>query len=114
MSDRMIAFNMDLVLCSSGDLISIVHAKLRPDRQVNDVVPSLINRKDPHLLGISASNLEPNLMIFSIWARDLKELRAVEKGLNENEDFDSLYSNLYYDMRLYPTWSEKLVEKRSE
>ncbi|HUT26921.1 MAG TPA: AsnC family transcriptional regulator [Methanomassiliicoccales archaeon] len=112
-SNRMVYYTIDLVLCSSGDLISIVHAKLRPDRQLKDVIPSMINRKDPHLLGISASNLEPNLMFFSIWASDLKELREVEKGLNENGDFDSLYSNLYYDMRLYQTWSEKLIAKRS-
>ena len=112
-SDRLVCFNMDLVLCSSGDSISIVHAKLRPDRQMKDIIPAMVNRKDPHVLGISASNLEPGLMLFSMWASDLRELREAERRLNDNDDFESFYSNLYYDMRLYPTWSDKLIDERS-
>jgi DNA-binding Lrp family transcriptional regulator len=113
-SDHSVSLNIELVLCSSGDLISIVHAKLRPSRRMEDIIPTLINRKDPHLLGISGSNVEPGLMIFSVWARDLKELREAEKSLNTSDDFESLFSNLYYDMRLYPTWSRNLVEERAK
>lgn len=109
-----VGFNLDLVLCSSGDLISIVHAKLRPDRRLEDMFPLFINRKDPHILGISASNVEPGLMIFSIWARDLRELREAERSLNSGGDFESMFSNLYYDMRIYPTWSRKLIESRAK
>jgi len=113
-SERLVGLSMDMSLCSSGDLISIVHAKLRPDRRLENMFPNFINKNDPHLMGISASNVEPGLMLFSIWARDLKELREVEKGLNANDDFESLFSNLYYDMRLYPTWTRKLIEERAK
>lgn len=113
-ANHWVGFNIELSLCSSGDPISIVHAKLRPDRRLEDMFPAFINRKDPHFLGISASNVEPGMMIFSMWGRDLKELREAEKGLNDNDDFESLFSNLYYDMRIYPTWSQKLVEERAK
>lgn len=113
-ADHWVYFSLDLVLCSSGDLISIVHAKLRPGHRLEDIAATMINRKDPHLLGISGSNVESGLMIFSIWARDLKELREAEKSLNSNDDFESLFSNLYYDMRLYPTWSRKLIVERAK
>ncbi|MBI0583969.1 MAG: AsnC family transcriptional regulator [Methanomassiliicoccus sp.] len=113
-ANHWVSFNIELILCSSGDLISIVHAKLRPDRRLEDMFPVFINRKDPHLLGISASNVEPGMMFFSIWARDLKELREAERNLNANGDFESLFSNLYYDMRLHPTWAGKLVEDRAK
>jgi DNA-binding Lrp family transcriptional regulator len=113
-ANHYVSFNIDLILCSSGDLISIVHAKLRPDRRLEDMFPVLINRKDPHTLGISASNVEPGMMIFSMWARDLKELREAERSLNSGDDFESMFSNLYYDMRIYPTWSKKLVEARAK
>lgn len=108
-----VSFSMDLVLCASGDLISLVHAKLRPGRRLEDIIPKLINQKDPHRLGISASNVEPGLMVFSMWARDLRELREAEKGLNADDDFESLFSNLYYDMHLFPTWERKLMEERA-
>jgi DNA-binding Lrp family transcriptional regulator len=113
-ANHWVSFNLDLILCSSGDLISIVHAKLRPDRRLEDMFPVFINRKDPHILGISASNVESGLMIFSMWARDLKELREAEKSLNTSDDFESTFSNLYYDMRIYPTWSRKLIEERAK
>ncbi len=29
----------------------------------------MIEGKDPHILGVGASNTEPSLMIFSMWAR---------------------------------------------
>jgi DNA-binding Lrp family transcriptional regulator len=109
-----VGFNVDLVLCSSGDLISIVHAKLRPGRRLEDMIASFVNRKDPHFLGISASNVEPGLMIFSMWARDLRELREAEKSLNSNDDFESLFSNLYYDLRIYTTWPRKLIDERAK
>lgn len=112
-AEHWVGFNMDLVLCASGDIISIVHAKLRPGRKLEDMFPQFINRKDPHLMGISASNVEPGMMIFSVWARDLRELREAEKGLNANDDFESLFSNLYYDMRISPTWARKLIEERA-
>ncbi len=111
---RWVGFTMEVVLCASGDMISIVHAKLRPGRKLEEMFPKLMNRKDPHLLGISASNVEPGLMIFSLWARDLRELREAEKGLNADDDFESMLSNLYYDMRLYPTWTKKLMEQRAK
>lgn len=111
---RWVGFSMDLVLCASGDIISIVHAKLRPGRKLEDMFPKLMNRKDPHVLGISASNVEPGLMIFSLWACDLRELREVEKSLNADDDFESMLSNLYYDMRLYSTWSRKLIDQRAK
>jgi DNA-binding Lrp family transcriptional regulator len=113
-ANHWVGFNVDLVLCSSGDLISIVHAKLRPSRRLEDMIPSFVNRKDPHFLGISASNVEPGLMIFSMWARDLRELREAEKSLNSNDDFESLFSNLYYDLRIYPTWPRKLIDERAK
>jgi hypothetical protein len=81
---------------------------------VADVAPGFVNRKDPHILGISASNVDASLMLFSMWARDLKELRDAEATINSNGDFDSLYSNLFYDMRLYSTWMEKLVADRAK
>ncbi len=112
-ANRYLAFTMELVLCSSGDMISIIHAKLRPDRRLDELIPHFINRKDPHILGISASNVEPGLMIFSMWGRDLKELREAERALNSDDDFEAMYSNLYYDMRLFPTWTGKLVEERA-
>lgn len=113
-ADHWVCFTMELVLCASGDIISIVHAKLRPGRRLEDLLPAMVNRKDPHLLGISASNVEPGMMIFSVWGQDLKELRDTEKSLNANDDFESLFSNLYYDMRLYPTWTRKLIEERAK
>jgi DNA-binding Lrp family transcriptional regulator len=107
-------FTMDLVLCASGDIISIVHAKLRPGRKLEDMFPKLMNQNDPHVLGMSASNVEPGLMIFSMWAPDLRELREAEKRLNADDDFEAMLSNLYYDMHLYPTWSRKLIEERAK
>ena len=105
---------LEWVPTCSGDPISIVHARVRPDRTLQDVGTAMINRKDPHILGISASNTDPGLMVFSMWARDLRELRTAETSLNSNGDFESLYSNLFYDMRLYPTWMDKLVSDRSK
>ncbi|MDW5562078.1 MAG: AsnC family transcriptional regulator [Methanomassiliicoccus sp.] len=104
---------LDWVPTSSGDPISIVHAKLRPDRSPQKVGVAMMNRKDPHILGISASNVEPGLMVFSMWARDLRELQEAESSINSNSDFESLYSNLFYDMRIYPTWVDKLVADRA-
>jgi hypothetical protein len=49
-----------------------------------------------------------------MWARDLKELREAEKSLNSKDDFESLYSNLYYDLRIYPTWPRKLINERAK
>ena len=112
-ANRYLVFSLDWVPCSSGDPISIVHAKVRP-AAVRGAHPALINRKDPHILGISAPNTEPGLMVFSLWARNLRELREVETSLNANDDFESLYSNLFYDMRLYPTWTDKLIADRSK
>ncbi|HSV42385.1 MAG TPA: AsnC family transcriptional regulator [Methanomassiliicoccales archaeon] len=113
-SNHLVSFTMELVLCSSGDMISIVHAKLRPDRRLDEIIPGFVNRKDPHTLGISASNVEPGLMIFSMWGRNMKELREAEKALNSNDDFEAMFSNLYYDMRLFPTWTGKLIEERAK
>ncbi|OPY28778.1 MAG: hypothetical protein A4E31_00768 [Methanomassiliicoccales archaeon PtaU1.Bin030] len=113
-TNHWVSFSIDLVLCSSGDLISIVHAKLKTDRRLEDMFPVLLNRRDPHILGISASNVETGLMIFSMWARDLRELREAEKSLNSGEDFESMFSNLYYDMRIYPTWSQRLIDSRAK
>lgn len=113
-SNRFISFTMEVVLCSSGDMISIVHAKLRPDRRLEDLIPGFIKRKDPHALGISASNVETGLMIFSMWGKDLKELREAERSLNSNDDFEAMYSNLYYDMRIFPTWADKFIEMHAK
>jgi DNA-binding Lrp family transcriptional regulator len=113
-AQRSIGYVLDWVPCSSGDLISIVHAKVRADRSMQEISLAMIDRKDPHILGVGASNTEPSLMIFSMWARDLRELRVAETSLNANSDFESLYSNLFYDMRLYPTWMDKLIADRSK
>jgi|GEM_PF-2188482 len=113
-AERRVFCVLDWVPCSSGDPISIVHAKLRPGRSLQQVGTAAINRKDPHILGVSASNTEAGLMLFSMWAQDLRELRDAESTLNTSDDFESMYSNLFYDMRLYPTWVDKLLSERSK
>ncbi|OPY33261.1 MAG: HTH-type transcriptional regulator Ptr2 [Methanomassiliicoccales archaeon PtaU1.Bin124] len=113
LANRLITFNIDLVLCSMGDPVSFVHAKLRPGRDGIAIGTAILNKKDPHVLGAAMSSVNPGLFIFSMWGRDLKELREAEKQLNANDDFESVYSNLYYEMRTYSTWSDELVKKRS-
>ncbi|WP_019177422.1 AsnC family transcriptional regulator [Methanomassiliicoccus luminyensis] len=112
---KFVYYMLDGGPCSSGGLTSIVHAKLkRGGRSLQDAALALFNSRNPHILGVSASNVEPDLLLLSMWARDLKELRDAEASLNANEDFESLYSNLFYDMRLYPTWMDKLISDRSK
>jgi Lrp/AsnC family leucine-responsive transcriptional regulator len=111
---KLVYFCLDWVPCSSGDPISIVHAKVRSGGSLQEIGLAAMNRKDPHILGISAPNTEPGLMVFSMWARDLRELKEAETSLNANGDFESLYSNLFYDMRLFPTWMDKLIADRSK
>jgi DNA-binding Lrp family transcriptional regulator len=111
---KLVYYTLDWVPCSSGGPISIVHAKVRSGRALQEVAIAAFNRKDPHILGISAPNTEPGLLVFSMWARNLRELREAETSLNTNGDFESLYSNLFYDMRLYPTWMDKLIADRSK
>ncbi len=113
-AQKRVYYTLDWVPCSSGDPISIVHARLCSGRSLQEVAIAAVNRKDPHILGISAPNTEPGLLVFSMWARNLRELREAETSLNANGDFESLYSNLFYDMRLYPTWMDKLIADRSK
>jgi DNA-binding Lrp family transcriptional regulator len=113
-AQKWVLFILDWVPSSSGDPISIVHAKIRSGNSLQEVATAMINRKDPHILGISASNTEPGLLLFSMWARDLRELREAENSLNGKCDFESLYSNLFYDMRLYSTWMDKLTTDRAK
>lgn len=113
-AQRQVYYAIDWVPSSSGDIVSMVHAKSRPTSSVKDIATAMINRKDPHILGISASNVEPGLLLFSMWARDLRELRDAEGSLNSNSDFESMYSNLFYDMRTFTTWIDKTVADRAK
>lgn len=111
---KLVFYTLDLVPCSSGDPIGIVHAKIKQGRPMRDVATAALSRRDPHILGIAGSNVEPGLLLFSLWAQDLKGLRDAEASLNANGDFESLCSNLFYDMRLYHTWMDKYVAERSK
>ena len=110
---RLLYYRLEWNPSASGDVVSIVHAKVAMDRSMANVSMGLSDQKDPHIIGISLSNTEPGLMIFTMWGRDMNELRKAEASINSNNDFESMFSNLFYDMRLYTTWADKLVLERS-
>lgn len=73
---RLLCYRLEWNPSASGDIVSIVHAKVGVDRSMANVAMKLSDRKDPHILGISVSNTEPGLMIFTMWGRNMNELRG--------------------------------------
>ncbi len=104
-----VTFHMDMVPTSAGDFISFIHAQLQDPSKAHEVALDLLNREDPHILGAAISSLVPGLLLISVWARDLVELQEAETSINSGDQFASLYSNLFYDMRLYDTWMDKEI-----
>jgi DNA-binding Lrp family transcriptional regulator len=102
---HLVDFSLEWYPDASNDIITILHAHLKPTIEKKNVV-QILNKYMPNLLFYwSFSNLS-NQLLMGIWTNTMKELKDIQERLAKENIFDSMVPNILYVGYIFETWRD--------
>jgi DNA-binding Lrp family transcriptional regulator len=95
----------------SNDIITMFHLQLAPSADKGKVYGLLEKYRPNFLINVGFSNL-PNLIISFVWTNTMKELKELQKRIQDERVFESVTPNVLYTGYMFDTWRDKILAER--
>ncbi len=95
----------------SNDVVTMFHLQLAPSADKGRVYGVLEKYRPNVLFSVAFSNL-PNLMLSFVWTNTMKELKDLQKRIQDEAVFESVMPNVLYTGYMFDTWRDKILLER--
>lgn len=112
----LIQFYLEWYPDNSGQILSMIILKLKPELIINDTefIENFKKRYGSNVIFTwSFSNL-PNIKLIKIWTETMRELQEIEASLLSDERYESVEITVLLYGKMYPMWLEKLLDEKIE
>lgn len=98
---------------ASGAVICTIHLVLNKGVNKSDAVAYLQNEQKANLLGVAGLDNHPELIIFSAWAANMKELKALQDSIEASGRFRTAVPYVFYSTHNFDTWKDRIIDDRA-
>ena len=111
---HLVQFYLEWYPDNSGQILSIIILKLKPELIINDTefIDNLKKKYGSKIISTwSFSNL-PNIKLIKIWTETMRELQELESSLLSDERYESVEITVLLYGKMYPIWIDNLLDEK--
>jgi DNA-binding Lrp family transcriptional regulator len=111
--EGLIALTIDFVPTASSDIITILHLKVSDPEKRKEMLPSLLEKYRPHMIGLSCLFDPHDIVYCNLWTKNMKEMTRIIEDIRKDERVESVVPNIYYNQKTFETWIDDLIRERA-
>jgi len=109
--DGLVELSIEWYPDASNDIITVFHFQLAASVDKGSAYSVLEKYRPNVLLHVDFGNL-PNLVLSFVWTNTMKELKDLQKRIQNEAVFESVTPNVLYTGYMFDTWRDKILLER--
>lgn len=95
---------------SSRDIFAQMHLKLSKGQEINKTEAMLINNYSSNIIFLDSFNNLPNLILCSLWAPTMKDLKDIQVDMQKKNVFESVIPRIFYTTYVFDSWVDSIID----
>ncbi|UCE38345.1 MAG: winged helix-turn-helix transcriptional regulator [Thermoplasmata archaeon] len=108
--EEYIKTGVTFALDSSRDIFAMLHLKLGKGQEINKTEAMLINNFSSNIIYLDSYSNLPNLILCSLWAPTMKEIKEIQNGMKKKGAFESMIPRIFYTTHIYDSWMDTIID----